>query len=362
MGTIVFTGFPGFLGSALLPRVLEREPASDALCIVQPRYVGLAYRRLEQICLGAPFLEGRVRIAEGDITEPDLGLGPSADLQRRVQEIYHLAAIYDLAVPHDLATRVNVEGTRHVLELASNCPELERLQYVSTCYVSGRYPGIFSETDLDRGQSFNNHYEETKYLAEVAVRDAMSGGLPATIYRPSIVVGDSETGETQKYDGPYYVIRLLLKQRGVAVMPVVGDPSRSRLNLVPRDYVIDAMTVLSGLPHTVGRTYHLADPNPLTVGEVLEVIESAVGTPVRHIRLPLGLARAALVRLPAARSLLGMPAEALDYFVHPTFYATAQATTDLDGSGVTVPAFSSYADRLVRFVRGHPDLEARAMA
>lgn len=362
MPTILFTGFPGFLGSELLPRVLERSPESDALCLVQPRYSGMAYRRLEQICLSSPSLESRVRIAEGDITEPDLGLGPASDLERQVTEVYHLAAIYDLAVDRDRAMRVNVDGTNHVLDLAVRCPDLQRFHHVSTCYVSGRHAGIFAETDLDVGQTFNNHYEETKYLAEVAVRDRMEEGLPATVYRPAVVVGDSRTGETQKYDGPYYLIRFLLKQRGPAVLPVIGDPSRSRPNVVPRDFVIDALTVLSGLPHTVGRTYHLADPEPLTLGESLQAIEKAVGKSVHHVRLPFGLARRAVDRIAVVRALLGMPAEVLDYFVHPTFYTTTQAVTDLEGSGVRVPRFASYVDRLVRFARDHPDLDDSAMA
>jgi len=119
--------------------------------------------------------------------------------------------------------KVNVEGTRHMLDFADGCSSLRRFQYVSTCYVSGRYAGIFRETDLSKGQTFNNFYEETKYLAEVEVQEQMRQGLPATIYRPAIVVGDSRTGDTQKYDGPYFAIRWLLRQPGIAIMPVVGD-------------------------------------------------------------------------------------------------------------------------------------------
>src|SRR6185295_13240080 len=105
----------------------------------------------------------------------------------------------------EVGMRVNVDGTRHVLDFAAAQPSLERLHYVSTCYVSGRYQGVFAESDLEKGQTFNNYYEETKYLAEVEVQRRMREGLPATIYRPSVVVGDSTSGATQKYDGPYFV-------------------------------------------------------------------------------------------------------------------------------------------------------------
>ena len=108
--------------------------------------------------------------------------------------------------------RINVDGTRNVLDFAQEARNLRRLHYVSTCYVSGRTAGVFTEHDLEKGQSFNNYYEETKYLAEVEVQQRMRAGLPTTIYRPAIVVGDSRTGATQKYDGPYFVIRWLLRQ------------------------------------------------------------------------------------------------------------------------------------------------------
>ena len=128
--------------------------------------------------------------------------------------MWHLAAVYDLAVPPEIARRVNVDGTANVVDLCHSLPRLRRLQYVSTCYVSGRYAGEFGEDVLAEGQPFRNHYESTKYDAEQLVRDAMAGGLPATIYRPGIVVGDSTTGETLKYDGPYFIAGFLRRQPG----------------------------------------------------------------------------------------------------------------------------------------------------
>ena len=158
-----------------------------------------------------------------------------------VTEVWHLAAVYDLAVGEEIARRVNVVGTDRVLELCRGLPDLERLHHVSTCYVSGRHDGVFREDDLDSGQAFRNHYESTKHEAELLVRRAMAAGLPATIYRPGIVVGDSRTGETQKYDGPYFLATFLRRQPPVAVVPSVADPDRVRFCLVPRDFVIDAM-------------------------------------------------------------------------------------------------------------------------
>jgi thioester reductase-like protein len=363
MQVVFFTGYPGFLGSELLPRVLERQADATAVCLVQPKFADLARRRALELAAARPSLAGRVQIVEGDITQPDLALGSSrAELCAATTEIYHLAAIYDLSVGRDFAARVNVGGTRHVLDHARACPALTRFQYVSTCYVSGRHPGIYTEDDLEKGQSFNNYYEETKYMAEVEVQRAMLQGLPATIYRPSVVVGDSTTGTTQKYDGPYFGLQLLLRQPGIAVLPVVGDPTKAEFNVVPRDFVVEAMTYLSAQSWSAGKVYHLADPRPLTVDRMIDVMARVTGRRVVRLPLPLGLAKTAIDKVPGVYGLLRIPSSALDYFVHPTRYATAKTQAALEGSGVRCPAFAEYAARLVDFVREHPEIGASAMA
>ncbi len=162
MAAIFFTGFPGFLGSALLPKVLARSPGDEATCLVQSRWMALARERVAALAAAHPTLFGRVHLADGDITQPDLGLAGAAALAERVVDIFHLAAVYDLSVGRELAVRVNVEGTSNLLAFAARCRSLHRLHYVSTCYVSGRYPGLFTEEMLVEGQAFNNHYEETK--------------------------------------------------------------------------------------------------------------------------------------------------------------------------------------------------------
>jgi thioester reductase-like protein len=360
MSTVLFTGFPGFLGSELLPRVLARDPAARAACIVQPKFAALARRRADEIGGRHPALANRIDLVEGDITAAGLGLagGPA---RGEVAEIYHLAAVYDLSVGRDLGVRVNVDGTRNVLDYASDCPNLRRLQYVSTCYVSGKYEGAFSEDDLEVGQEFNNYYEETKYLAEIDVRNRMRAGLPATVYRPAIVVGDSSTGATQKYDGPYYVIRWILRQPAVAVLPVVGDPKSVRLNVVPRDFVVDAIAYLSGIERSLGKTYQLADPEPPSIDEMLHLISRATQHRIIRIPLPINVAKLAIDRVPGVYRVMGIPSSAVDYFVHPTRYGTANTQADLVGSGIRAPRFAEYVDRLVAFVRSHPEISSAAM-
>ena len=342
VSSIFFTGFPGFLGSELLPRVVLRTD-HDALCLVQPKFRALAEERARQLEKVHPALANRIHLVEGDLT---------AALDH--------AAVYDLSVSRDLGMRVNVTGTQRVLDLAERAPRLDRLHYVSTCYVSGRFPGVFREQDLELGQTFNNYYEETKQLAEVEVRKRMDR-IPATVYRPSVVVGDSETGATQKFDGPYVVMQWLMRQPRIAVLPVVGRPSRYTFNVVPRDFVISALTHLSGLSTNAGKTYALADPRPMTVDETIDVIAEATGRRVVRVPLTKGIAKGALRYVPGMYRLMRIPPAAVDYFVHPTAYDTRNATADLSAAGIVAPQFREYAPRLVEFVRAHPEIGSQAM-
>ena len=358
---ILFTGFPGFLGSELLPRVLRaprREPGGlpGAAEVPRPRRAAAA-----ELVSREPGLARPHRLVEGDITLPGLGLAAPRGAGARVSEVFHLAAVYDLAVPRAVGLKVNVEGTRQVLDFAAGCSRLDRFQYVSTCYVSGRYAGIYRESDLDKGQEFNNYYEETKFLAEVEVQAAMKRASPPPIYRPAIVVGDSRTGDTQKYDGPYFAIRWLLRQPGIALMPVVGDTSRTRLNLVPRDFVIAAIDHLAALPAARGKVYQLADPEPLTIAEVLEAIAKASGAHGAHPAAGRGRQdgdRPRARRLPPDEDPLGhgrllRAPDLLRHHEHPGRPRPA---------GIRVPPLRTYLPALVGFMKAHPEVGSEAMA
>lgn len=362
MTVLLMTGFPGFLGSALLPRLLARREGTRAVCLVQPRHLALARRRVDELAAEHPHTQDRVELVEGDLTAAHLGIPrASRGVLDDVTEVWHLAAVYDLAVPVETARRVNVDGTSRILELCRSRPLLSRLHYVSTCYVSGRYDGEFTEDALDEGQPFRNHYESTKFEAELLVRKAMADGLPATIYRPGIVVGDSLTGETQKYDGPYFLATFLRRQPPLAVVPAVGAADRVKVCLVPRDFVIEAMDRLSALDTTVGRTFALTDPEPPTVRELVDTFARLLGKRVVWVPLPLGLTRTLVGKVPGMERLLGLPAEALDYFASPTTYSTANTTAALSGTGVECPPFESYAGRLLDFMTDHPEIDSAAM-
>jgi thioester reductase-like protein len=211
----------------------------------------------------------------------------------------------------------------------------------------------FARSDLDVGQTFNNFYEESKALAEREVRAALGGGLPVTVYRPSVVVGDSTTGETQKYDGPYCVLRLLLRQPRIAVLPVPGKPFETSFNVVPSDFVSHAIAWLSTRPGAVGLTYHLADPSPMSIDRLLRVMAAATGRRVWRVPVPYRLAR---YELEHVRRLVGVSPQAFDYFVHQTRYDTTNASRDLAPGRFAVPRFNAYVDRLVEFVKAHPEV------
>jgi thioester reductase-like protein len=358
---VLVTGFPGFLGSELVQRVLRRKSRPSVTCLVQKKFLELAAERVAEIEREQSGVARRIALVAGDITAAGLGLRDPGSVAAGVTEIFHFAAVYDLSVSREVGMKVNVEGTKNVLDFAASCPRLERLQYVSTCYVSGRWAGIFRETDLEKGQSFNNFYEETKYLAEVEVRRRMAAGLPATIYRPAVVTGDSTTGETQKYDGPYYVLRWLLKQPTVAVLPVPGDPERTRINLVPRDFVIDAIDALSAAKVAVGKTYHLADPDPPTIDDAIRMMGEATGRIIVRVPMPAKLAKGAIDHVPGVSRLLEIPSSTVDYFLHPTFYDTVHADADLAALGIRCPKLRDYLPRLVAFMKAHPEIESGAM-
>jgi thioester reductase-like protein len=360
MSTIFFTGFPGFLGVELLPRVLRRSPENRAVCLVQSRFAALARTRVREITARHPELDGRIDLVEGDITTPGLGLDDPTAVAAGITEVWHLAAVYDLAVAREVGMRINVDGTRHVLDFTEQAPNLARLQYVSTCYVSGRYAGAFGEDDLDVGQVFNNYYEETKFLAEADVAARRQGGLPTTVYRPSIVVGDSTTGATQKYDGPYFALQWLLRQKRVAVMPMIGDPTAFRFNIVPRDFVVDAITELSGQDRSKDRVYQLADPQPLTVDELIRAMAVAADRTLIRVPVTRRLAKFAVEKLPGVERVVRIPSAAIDYLTHPTHYLTGHQA-DLEGTGVSCPPVPRYLPALVEHMRRFPDVSSSAM-
>ena len=348
--TDLVTGFPGFIGRRLIAALVEADPEARVAALVEPRMLDTARAVADSIDAE------RIELLPGDITDRRLGL-EAADYERlraEVRRVFHLAAIYDLSVPLELAQRVNVEGTGNVLDLCRAAERLERLAYVSTAYVAGKRTGIVYEHELVMGQAFKNHYESTKFQAEVWVRELLDQ-VPTTILRPAIVVGDSRTGETEKFDGPYYILRAVSRaQRMGRAMPQFGR-SEAAFNVVPVDYVVAAMTAAADDPATLGQTLHLVDPDPMTAHEVVELLSEAYAGRAPRGRVPAGLVEQSL-RLRRVRDLFeGIPSESIAYLNHPVVYDARRTVDLLAPHGLVPPKFPEYAGPMVDFFRAHED-------
>lgn len=351
--TIFLTGFPGFIAGRLVERLAHE--GARVLLLVQPAFMERARADAERIAreTGAPASD--FQLIEGDITQAELGLSPLA-LERVRNEttvLFHLAAIYDLAVARDLAMRVNLEGTRNVNRFAQSLKGLRRYHYVSTCYVAGLRHGRILETELRHDAGFRNFYEETKYLAELEV-DALKRELPVTIYRPSVVCGDSRTGETAKYDGVYYLINYLRMHPNLFSLLNIGNRTVT-LNLVPVDFVVEAMTALTKDERAAGATVQLADPNPLNTHELFESIALTLSGHGSRLTIPPKLVRTTL-SLPLSPTLTGLPHAGVPYFFHNQTYDTTVARALLEPHGVRCPPFTAYLNTLIEFVAQHPKL------
>ncbi len=347
------TGFPGFIATRLVERLAASE--TQFYLLVQPDFVDRAMEEIEQI---ADFtrtpLENFV-LVEGDITLPNLGISETDldTIRFETTDVFHLAAAYDLAVPKDAAYSVNLEGTRNVNELVSTIKDLRRYNYVSTCYVAGKREGRILESDLEHQAGFRNFYEETKYLAELEV-EKLKARLAVTIYRPAVVVGDSVTGETMKYDGIYYLINYLRKAPFVLRVVNVGNQD-VRLNLVPVDFVVDAIAALSKDKRAVGKTIALADPSPLTTAELFDVIAMELTGRKSEFTPPPKLVEWSLKKNISPR-LTGLPAHAVPYFFFSQTYDTAVASDLLARHQIACPTFDKYAGNLLDFVEENPEL------
>lgn len=351
--TVFVTGFPGFIADRLLER-LARNPCRFIL-LVQPSFVARAKDEIARIAALAGKPVEDFQLVSGDISQPELGLSPAdaATTRERTTHLWHLAAVYDLAVERELAMRVNVGGTRNVVDFARSMPQLRHFHYVSTCYVAGKREGVILETELRHDAGYRNFYEESKYLAEMEVR-SVNHDLPVTVHRPAVVCGDSQTGETVKYDGVYYLIHYLLSWPNVLSLINIGNHKVS-LNLVPVDFVVDAMAALAFDESAIGKTLQLADPTPLSTNQLFNAITRSINGKRSRITAPARWVRFFLM-LPPSPRITGLPHHAVPYFFVKQLYDTAEASQLLAKHDIHCPPFESYVDRIVDFARRHPVL------
>ena len=348
--TFFITGFPGFIADRLLERLARKQ--SRFILLVQPSWSERARAEIDRIVSLTGHSRDDFRIVEGDITQPNLALSP-ADIDLTKQQathVFHLAALYDLAVPREPAMRVNVGGTRNVVAFARSLPSLRHFHHVSTCYVAGKRNGVILETELRHEAGYRNFYEESKHLSELEV-ESVKNELPVTIHRPAVVCGDSRTGETVKYDGVYYLILYLLRWPSLSSINI-GNQEVS-LNLVPVDFVVDAMAALAFDENAIGKTLQLADPAPLSTNELFNAIARSANGKRSRITAPRSWVNFFLM-LPPSPKITGLPHSAVPYFFVKQLYDSRQAQTLLAPHGIKCPPFESYVDNIVAFVKDHP--------
>jgi len=346
------TGGTGFIGHHLIARLLERRTGTIYLLVREQ-----SLPRLEVRLARWKAEAGRIVPVVGDVTMPRLGLRPRqlAELHGHVGHFFHVAGLYDMAATEEALDLVNVAGTKHAVAAAEGMGA-RHFHHVSSIAAAGRYRGVFREDMFDEATGLDDPYFRTKHESERVVRTRCS--IPWRIYRPSLVVGHSETGEMDKVDGPYYLFPIL-EQVAAALPAVLSLPGIEGgfLNLVPVDFVAAAIDHIAHLKGRGGRTFHLVDPQPRTFGEALDCFAEAAGAPHFSFRVSgIETALTPLTRLLARNSnglagrlvgqAFGIPPRAFDYIGNQTVFDCQQTTAALEGSGIAVPRLESYARHL----------------
>jgi len=355
---VFLTGATGFVGMELLARYMERTDRR-VYVLVRGADDGEVEARVERTLLGLfgpghPYAE-RVIAVRGDITRPGLGIPGGLDrLAGQVSEIVHGAASVSFELDLQLARAINVDGTRRVLELAERCHargSLRRVSYVSTAYVAGEHVGCFSEDELDVGQRFRNTYEQSKFEAESLIARS-HGQLPITIFRPSIIVGERDSGWTASFNVLYWPLRAFSRGTYFA-LPARGD---APVDVVPVDYVADAIFALSQSREAEGATFHLtAGSHVSSVGEVVELATAFFRRPLPRMIEPSlykRMVHPVLVRSAGderSRRTLKRSEVFFPYFAMRVGFDDRRARVALRGKGIETTPLSSYFDRLIQF-------------
>jgi thioester reductase-like protein len=328
----------------MIAKLLASEPETKLFVLARDKFAQDAAALLAELGAGA-----RAEVLVGDICDMDLGLASHEyrALSKQLTWIHHLAGIYFMGIDDATARRVNVGGTRTVIELARDAARLERVVHWSTAMVSGNRHGTIYEEDLEAGQKFHNAYERTKFEAEQIVRNAMRQ-LPITVIRPAMVVGDSRTGIIDKLDGPYYLMTLIATNASGLRLPLLGRGD-APLHLVPIDYVIDAGWQVARSAGAAGKTFHLVDPNPLTARAVFEGVAEHAHTAVPRGSIPRPLARAVL-RTPGLARLGRGPLAFLDMLDHAVHFDQTNTANALAGTTLRCPPLADYLPVLVKHV------------
>jgi thioester reductase-like protein len=355
--TVVLTGLPTLLARRIASRVLDHR-ASKLVAIVRSKFREAA----RQFVDGLPAEQkSRVTLLEGDAAAMDLGLS-GAEFKRLAAEvdiIQHAAQVTYLAVDDKFAEAVNVRATREALELARAASHLRAFVHHSTAYISGDRRGLVLESELDVGQNPRNIVERTKLRAEKIVR-AASRDVPTVVLRPTLIVGDSQTGDIDRLDGPYLLVLLMLTAPPDFAIPMPTE-GNARLDMVPVDWVARAAVEIGRDPRAIGKTFHLVDPKPHTIKDVFDILARAAGRRSPRGFIPANVTRA-ILRTPGLDRLAKSPRAFLDQLATSVQYSARNTEAILAGTDLRAPSFDDYAETMVTHVRSRLLAERRRRA
>jgi len=349
------TGASGFIGRRLVEKLLQR-PDSTVYYLILERELPLVETLHKRWGAAA----ARTVPIIGDLTQPRLGVS-EADLARlkgSIDHLFHLAAIYDLKASAEIQEKVNIQGTRNVVAFAE-AVEVGCFHLTSSIAAAGLYEGVFREDMFDEAEELDNPYYRTKHESEGIVRRECS--RPWRVYRPGAVVGDSRTGEMDKIDGPYYFFKLIQKMRNLLPpwMPMIGIEG-GRLNLVPVNFIVDAMDHIAHLDGLDGQCFHLVDPHPHRIGDILNLFAHAAHAPQMSLRVNAlmfafvpSVIKTGLAHFKPARRIkdqilkdLGIPQDVLGLINYPTRFDCRETLKALKGTDISVPPLETYAAKL----------------
>ncbi len=361
---LFFTGYPGFLGRWQVRSILADDPSTQFDFLVQDKFLARAREDIAELEREGKAAPGSLRAHAGDVTDPMLGLSPDLyrELAERATEVWHLAGAFDLFVPEGLARKVNYWGVRHIVRFCKACPNLSHLVHFSSVVVHAEREGVIYEDELEAGQELINNYFATKFWGEVEVRRAMEEGLPAIIIRPAGVLGDSRTGETDKFDNIYLTFGVLRMLGKLRIPPVYLGEGKVRPNFVPVDYIADAVTAITRNPASIGRCFHVVDPDPPTTREMFEAIyELTVGRKPK-VTIPTRVVDFLATRLGFIFALVKIPPDSMTYVNHVGLFDASNTLEMLEGTGISCPRIRDYYPVLYRWWlanRHRPDMQPK---
>ena len=362
------TGGSGFIGKRLIRALLARPDARIFVLLRNP-----SSDRVAELFRFWGADATRVTPIKGDVTKRglDIEAGQLEQIVGKVDHFFHLAAIYDLEADPEAEMRTNIEGTRNAVALAAAIGA-KRFHHMSSIAAAGLYQGVFREDMFEEATNLEHPYFTSKHESEKLVRNECR--IPWRIYRPGLVIGDSRTGEMDKVDGPYYFFKLIQKMRKLlpSWLPSIGIEG-GRINLVPVDFVVAALVHLAHVEGEDGRCFHLTDPHPLRVGDILNVFARAAHAPDMTIRLNAALLRlippgimTTLMTLTPTRRIrkavmkdLGLPQDIFTFVNYPTRFDNREAARLLEPAGIRAPPLEDYAWRIWDYWERHLDPDLR---